>query len=248
MKTITNIIILLIFSINSVFSQSTFCNCVFSPSTYCDRRFYNIKDSLCLFLHKSKNSSLFDVNYNKRKIPDKAAKPTNWSEPYIFSLPMYIHPMEDIIYGFSEGTFKKKDNTIICYDAVFKRYYTFNQLDEYTLVATKHTALFTKGDTLKLGSLFRNEDMYFQDMSWRGNKRDGIWKSYNADGDSIRYVVYKNDSIINRYSEKKNPPTTQYRRDTNHEQRPDTISAIQELQYLIEKSMLKLKVPKILKQ
>lgn len=49
----------------------------------------------------------------------------------------------------SEGRITKKNNKIICHDSKLNRYYTFTQINDSLLVATKYTVLFTKGDKLK---------------------------------------------------------------------------------------------------
>ncbi len=104
---------------------------------------------------------------------------------------------------FFRRRFKKENNTIVCYDNKLNRYYTFDEIDNYTLVSTKNTALFNKGDTLKLSYLYQYNEYYFQYMSWKGNKRDGIWKSLSTNEDSITYVEYKDDILVNQYSEKR---------------------------------------------
>lgn len=50
----------------------------------------------------------------------------------------------------SDGKTKIRKNKIVCYDPKLKRYYTFAQVNDSTLICTKHTALFVKGDLLKL--------------------------------------------------------------------------------------------------
>jgi len=49
----------------------------------------------------------------------------------------------------SAGRVAKKNNKIICYDPSLNRYYIFTQVNDSLLIATKHTAIFTKGDRLK---------------------------------------------------------------------------------------------------
>ena len=51
---------------------------------------------------------------------------------------------------YSSGTVIIKKNKMTCYDPVLKRFYTFVHLNDSILIATKHTALFAKNDTLKL--------------------------------------------------------------------------------------------------
>ena len=108
---------------------------------------------------------------------------------------------------------------IICYDPTFKRYYTFDQVDQYTLVATKHTALFSKGDTLKMSGIWLQEEQCDLSLSWNGNKRHGIWKQvwYTTDSLRYKYTEYKNDTIIREYSEVKS-------REQNTSKEQDTIT------------------------
>jgi len=57
----------------------------------------------------------------------------------------------DIVYHeepFSTGTVKKNKDMVLCYDFKLKRMYTFKQINDSTLVALKHTAVFAKGDKL----------------------------------------------------------------------------------------------------
>lgn len=50
----------------------------------------------------------------------------------------------------SDGKIKIRKNKILCFDPKLKRYYTFIQLNDSTLMCSKPTALFEKGDLLKL--------------------------------------------------------------------------------------------------
>ena len=180
--------ILLIFPMNNIFSQYI----------YCDKEYYNINDSLCLFIRKSNETKSFGIYYHKKEIPNRDAKP-------IFEIDLTCCQQYATSYYFSEGFFEKRNNQIICYDKSFNRYYTFDEIDEYTLVAIKHTALFTKGDTLKMSSLFQSENSRYQSMSWKGNKKDGIW-CLRVGKDSIRYTEYKDDAIVRKYVEAQEPP------------------------------------------
>ena len=181
----TVVIILFILSASSVFSQI---------ARHSRKEFYNLRDSLDISFFESEERKIFTIYYSKKEIPNKDTSPIYYT---------YSMFTDDYTYIFSEGTFTRNNNEIICYDPLFKRYYTFDILDEYTLVATKHTALFIKGDTLKMSSLWRSKDSYIQGMSWNGNKRHGMWKNYHLDEDSITYIKYKNDTIVRQYKEKR---------------------------------------------
>lgn len=75
-------------------------------------------------------------------------------------------------------------------------------IDNYTLVATKHTALFTKGDTLKLYYVYNGKDNQIQGMTWKLGNRDGIWANYYIGSDSINLTEYKNNIIVRQYRKK----------------------------------------------
>jgi len=49
---------------------------------------------------------------------------------------------------FSTGTVKKGKKVIYCYDLKLRRIYVFKQINDSTLMALKHTAVFVKGDKL----------------------------------------------------------------------------------------------------
>ena len=195
------IITFFIFSANNLSSQYT----------YCDKKYYTINDSLCLFIRESDETKSFGIYYHREEIPNKDAKP-------ILRVDLICCGHDDTSYHFSEGFFEKKNNQTVCYDKLFNRYYTFDEIDEYTLVATKHTALFTKGDTLKMGSLYKSEDWSYQSMSWKGNKKDGTWY-LRVGKDSIRYTEYKNDTIVREYVEAQKVP----KRFREVESPPDTL-------------------------
>ena len=112
---------------------------------------------------KDDESGRFEISSNREIIPGRDVQPVS----------VFETPQLSFIFVFSRGTCRRNGNRIICFDPRFRRYYTFDQIDEYTLIATRHTALFTKGDTLKMSSR-RNGD-FDETMSWAGNKRHGIW-------------------------------------------------------------------------
>jgi hypothetical protein len=49
---------------------------------------------------------------------------------------------------FSKGTVRKSNAIIHCYDRKLKRMYVFKQINDSTLEAMKHTAVFVKGDKI----------------------------------------------------------------------------------------------------
>ncbi len=155
-------------------------------------RFYSVKDSLCLEINENTEmGNTFSVNYPKRKISGNRSKPVD-SMGY----------SEMFRYVFSEGTFKYKNNIIILYDKKLQRYYNFKRVDNYTLVAKKHTALFTKGDTLKLYYKYDGNDSYIQGMNWENGKRAGLWINYYIGNDTINFTEYKNDKVVKQYKKK----------------------------------------------
>lgn len=173
------IIILLFLTINTIDSQDVNC------------RYYNIKDSLCLDISENNTGKTFTINYFKKNISNRNLKPISW-----------VGYSEFLRFLFSEGSYKTKNNLIICYDATVRRYYTFKKIDNYTLVATKHTALFTKGDTLKLYYVYNGKDNQIQGMTWKLGNRDGIWANYYIGSDSINLTEYKNNIIVRQYRKK----------------------------------------------
>lgn len=91
---------------------------------------------------------------------------------------------------YSSGTFKINNNEITCYDPKLNRIYKFIIVDEYTLMSTKHTAIFKKGELLKM-TMNAKEDY----MIWKDLKRHGIWSI--TMNDTIRkWVLYQQDIPI----------------------------------------------------
>ena len=91
---------------------------------------------------------------------------------------------------YSSGTFKIKNNEITCYDPKLNRIYKFIIVDEYTLMSIKHTAIFKKGELLKM--TMNAKDDY---MIWKDSKRHGIWSI--TMNDTIRkWVLYQQDIPI----------------------------------------------------
>jgi hypothetical protein len=62
------------------------------------------------------------------------------------------YSFEDMFFcyePFSKGSVSFEKNLIQCYDPTLKRRYDFLKVGDSLLIATKHTAVFVKGDTLR---------------------------------------------------------------------------------------------------
>ena len=105
------------------------------------------------------------------------------------------HVSPTIIYEpNSKGRVYRINNKIILFDSKLKRYYTFIEKDKYTLKSTKSTAMFKNGDLLKASSFFNKKDEIICCMSWKNNKRNGLWSYFFVDG--ISKVNYKNGVLV----------------------------------------------------
>jgi len=91
---------------------------------------------------------------------------------------------------YSKGRVFHTNNKIILFDLKLKRYYIFIEIDQYTLKSTKSTAIFKNGDLLKAYTLSNKEGVLIRSMSWKNNKRHGLWSYFFADG--ISKVNYNN--------------------------------------------------------
>lgn len=81
----------------------------------------------------------------------KYINPDKQKQRYNDSIDIILHHWATRAYSIiSEGRVMKKNNKITCYDPELKRYYVFILLNDSTLLAAKHTALFVKGNILKL--------------------------------------------------------------------------------------------------
>lgn len=144
--------------------STLYVNSVFSQEKEKNETFYCLRDSLRISLHRNVDIDSFEIFSYKEYVPHKHIKWIYWT--------FCTADLEPTRYIFSEGTIERNSTKIICYDPTFKRYYTFDRIDQYTLVATKHTALFTKGDTLKMSEIWfpEEENTCVLSMNWDKNK------------------------------------------------------------------------------
>ena len=95
---------------------------------------------------------------------------------------------------YSKGSVHRKNNKITLFDPKLKRYYTFNEIDEYTLKSNKSTADFKNGELLKIYALSNKESAVIRCMSWKNNKRHGLWSYFFVDG--LSKVNYNNGILV----------------------------------------------------
>jgi hypothetical protein len=118
------------------------------------------------------------------------------------TIPGHMSPR--FIYGpYSNGSVYKRGNKLFLYDPQIKRYYIFNLIDKYTLVSTKNTALINKNDTLRAVSIGKEDGSPCESLSWKNNKRHGIWNYFFDSGISkVKYVNgAKIDSVFQTYKD-----------------------------------------------
>lgn len=94
-----------------------------------------------LYLEVNKCTFLIYKRFKSWIDPDEKRRKYNDSISHCASIDNYI---------LSEGKIRIRKNKIICYDPELKRYYTFIKINDSTLLCTKHTALFVKGNLLML--------------------------------------------------------------------------------------------------
>ena len=95
---------------------------------------------------------------------------------------------------YSIGSVHRKNNKITLFDPKLKRYYTFIEFDEYTLKSTKLTTMFKYGDLIKAHAIFNKKGELFRYMSWKNNKRHGLWSYFFVDG--LSKVNYNNGVLV----------------------------------------------------
>lgn len=118
------------------------------------------------------------------------------------TIPGHMSPR--FFYGpYSNGSVYKRGNKLFMYDPQIKRYYIFILIDKYTLVSTKNTALTNKNDTLRAVSIVKGDGSPCESLSWKNNKRHGIWNYFFDSGISkVKYVNgAKIDSVFQTYKD-----------------------------------------------
>lgn len=105
----------------------------------------------------------------------------------------HISPIS-IYEPYSMGRVYRKNNKITLFDTKLKRYYTFVEIDEYTLKSTKSTAIFKNGDLLKIYALSNQKGAVIRWMSWKNNKRHALWSYFFVDG--LSKVNYNNGILV----------------------------------------------------
>lgn len=154
----------------------------------CKYKYYNMRDSLCFQIESEVNGeNSFSINYRSSNIYNNSSHPIG-----IIGFSEYLR------YEFSKGKCKISNDTIKCYDYRFKRYYIFKKIDSFTILSLKNTALFSKGDTLKLFYMYNKNENYVIGANWKGKYRDGMWVKHNikSELDSISY--YDNDVLLRK--------------------------------------------------
>lgn len=106
---------------------------------------------------------------------------------------------------FSEGTVVMKNNVISCYDPKLDRIYRFEEIDQYTIQSIKSTAIFKKGELLKITSKIDKSKNIHMNMTWKDGKKNSIWRTWLNDS-ILKMVLYKQGEAIdsmyfNRYNQ-----------------------------------------------